>query len=193
MAYQELGDPDLLALVAAGREAALETLYDRYARAVFGVAYALLQDAGAAEEVVQEVFLAVWQKAKTYSEARGSPRLWLMSIAHHRAVDLLRKRRREGTVDFPNPLPEDCSSPPHLQDDPVEGAIASERRSRLVQALNLLEPPQRDVLLLTYFYGLTQKEVSQRLGIPLGTVKTRIRLGLLKLRSLLGPGMGMET
>lgn len=192
MAYRELGDLDLLALVAAGREGALEVLYDRYAKAVFGIAYAMLQDPGAAEEVVQEVFFAVWQKAKTYSEARGNPRLWLLSIAHHRAIDQLRKRRRQGVVDLPNPVPEE-QWPPHLQDDPAEGAIASERRSRLIQALRLLDPPQRDVLLLTYFYGLTQKEVSLRLGIPLGTVKTRIRLGLLKLRSLLGPGMGMET
>ncbi|GBD10466.1 ECF RNA polymerase sigma factor SigK [bacterium HR23] len=192
MAYRDLGDPDLLALVAAGREPALEALYDRYARVVFGVAYALLQDVGAAEEVVQEVFLAVWQKAKTYSEARGSPRLWLMSIAHHRAIDLLRKRQRVGMVQVSDPLPL-ADHPPASEDDPTEGAIANERRARLHQALQHLDPSQREVLLLTYFHGLTQREVAQRLGIPLGTVKTRIRLGLLKLRSLLGPGMGMEA
>ncbi|MCS7207852.1 MAG: sigma-70 family RNA polymerase sigma factor [Dehalococcoidia bacterium] len=192
MAYRELGDLDLLALVAAGREEGLETLYDRYARAVFNVAYGVLQDTGAAEEVVQEVFLAVWQKAHTYSEARGSPRLWLLSIAHHRAIDLLRKRRREGTIDSDTPLP--ARSIPHQPpDDPVDEAIARERGARLLKALELLDPSQREVLLLTYFHGYTQKEVAQRLGIPLGTVKTRIRLGLLKLRSLLGPGMGMEA
>jgi RNA polymerase sigma-70 factor (ECF subfamily) len=186
VAYQDLGDTDLLALIAAGRKGALEALYTRYARHVFGVAYALLQDVGMAEEVVQEVFMAVWQKAHMYTEARGNPRLWLLSIAHHRTIDLLRRRRRKGEVGTPlsllQPSPEIS-----LENDPDDEAASQECRARLLRALRQVNPDQREVLLLTYFHGLTQREVAQRLGIPLGTVKTRIRLGLLKLRSLLGP------
>ncbi|MBI4234212.1 MAG: sigma-70 family RNA polymerase sigma factor [Chloroflexi bacterium] len=181
--YQELADLDLLALVGAGREEALEALYQRHARRVFTLAFGILRDRASAEEATEEVFLRVWRNASTYDTQRGQFTTWLLSIAHHRAVDLLRHRRASSGRDEEMPAEE-------MQDpgiDLPERASESIEGEQVRRAMAALPPEQREVLHLAYFQGYTQSEIARRLGAPLGTVKTRIRLGIQKLREALAP------
>ena len=183
--YEERDDGTLLTLIAQGDRSALEALYDRYARPVFSLAINMLRDSGAAEEVTQDTFFNVWRRASSYSANRGKVTAWLFSIAHHRTIDELRRRRREQAqvvlgVDLSN-KPSDGS------DGPVEYATLQAERSQLKDALQKLRPEQRDVVVLAYFKGLTHVEIAVELEQPLGTVKTRMRLALKKLREVLGP------
>jgi RNA polymerase sigma factor (sigma-70 family) len=175
-------DGELLSAVVAGELGALETLYDRYRTMAYSIAYRLTADTTAAEDVVQDAFLGVWRNAERYAEGRGSVKTWLLSIVHHRAVDAVRRRRP--TVE----LPEREAAPPssltvpdvwaevsgHLDADAVRAALAA------------LPAPQREALELAYYRGLTQQEIAERTETPLGTVKSRMRLGLLSLRRVLG-------
>ncbi len=184
MSYESLDDPALLQLMAAGEEGALEVIYDRYSRLVFSIALHLVGERAAAEEVTLDVFTRLWHNAAHYDPGRAQLSTWLTSIARHRAIDQLRRRdvRPEGhslpldEVDFVltehNPGPEDNAAL-HLQ------------QQRVRAALRELPEEQRRVLALAYLRGLTQREISERLGLPLGTVKTRIRLAMEKLRFLL--------
>jgi RNA polymerase sigma-70 factor, ECF subfamily len=179
-------DPLLLQRIAREDQVALGILYDQYGRLIFSIACQILSDDVLAEEVTQDVFIQVWNKADTYNVAQGKVLTWLTSIARHRAIDMLRRRniRPEGrSVAW-----EECCED-HLDDSlAVEpGLIDSEARQQLLQALASLPNDQREVLSLAYFNGMTQQEISAHLHEPLGTVKTRIRLALIKLRGVLDP------
>ena len=186
MNLEERDDEQLMALIVQQSREALEKLYDRYSRAVFSLAMSLLRDAGAAEEVTQDVFFNVWRRGASYHAKRGKVTAWLFSVAHHRTIDELRRRRREQTqvqhgVDLTN------KPSKSVEGDPLEYANNQYHRSQLSGALSTLRPEQRDVVVLAYFGGFTHTEIAGQLRQPLGTVKTRMRLGLKNLREVLGP------
>lgn len=183
--YEGLDDERLLELIAQQSREALEAFYDRHASAVYSLAMHMLKDSGVAEEVTQDVFLNVWRRASSYQSQRGSVLAWLFSIAHHRAIDELRRRRREQAQVQPGADLTDKLSDDSV--DPTEHAATEMERSRLNDALSRLRPEQREVVVLAYFGGLTHSEIARHLGQPLGTVKTRMRLALQKLREVLGP------
>jgi RNA polymerase sigma-70 factor (ECF subfamily) len=176
-------DADRAALerMAAGELNALEVLYDRYRTMAYSIAYRITSDPTLAEDVVQDAFLGVWRNAARYVEGRGSVKTWLLSIVHHRAIDAVRRRRPT------TELPEREEAPPAALTMPdvwaeVAGALD---RAEIQAALGTLSDVQREALELAYFGGLTQVEIAERTGTPLGTVKSRIRLGLLALRTAL--------
>lgn len=164
----------LLERIAAGEQAALGQLYDIFAPLVNGLALRIVRDTGDAEDVVQEVFVQVWRQASRYDAARGTPEAWLCTMARTRALDRLRRRasRREDTEDQA-PAPTDVPR--------------NEERLAVREALQALSTDQRRALELAYYEGLTQTEIAARLGEPLGTVKTRIRSAMIRLRDALGP------
>lgn len=176
-------DDELIRRVALGDRQAFEALYDRYAASVFGVALRMLGEREIAEEAVQEIFWRIWQRAASFDRSRAfAP--WLFGIAHNYCIDELRRRRVR-----PQPVYEDDEHPV-LSDIPDEAdvgetAVLSDQRRIVREALDQLPDEQREALLLAYFGGLTQQEIATKLGNPLGTVKTRMRLGLQKLRALL--------
>jgi RNA polymerase sigma-70 factor (ECF subfamily) len=177
-------DASLIEQIARAQMDAFAELYDRYHRLVFSVAYAILGDRAVAEEVTLDVFVRVWQRAQTYQPERGKVSTWLVAITRHKAIDLLRwkKLRPES-----NSLDWDVSS---LQNgftlhDPEEQAELAQQRERVRQALAQLPADQRQALSLAYFRGYSQLQIAEALKEPLGTVKTRIRLGMQKLRELL--------
>ena len=184
MDYDTLEDGQLLPLIAGGDKAAFAALYDRYARKVFSVARHMLRDHGRAEEVTQEVFLTLWQKAGTYRPERGGVRAWIMSVSHNRVIDLLRQQRRN-----PPPLNESESSevlsylPSQVRTE--EEAEKGWESDRVQAALKRLPPEQGEAIALAYYQGYSQSEIAERLGQPLGTVKTRMRLAMQKLRASL--------
>lgn len=168
--------------LAAGDLEALEGLYERHATMAYSIALRITADPTAAEDAVQEAFLGVWRSAEHYEDGRGTIRTWLLSIVRHRAIDLVRRRRPVAE------LPE--------SDGPLPAALVlpdvwSEVSSRLDHgairaALDGIPAVQRESIELAYFGGLTQVEIAGRMGVPLGTVKSRMRLGLLALRDALG-------
>ena len=176
-------DEQLILRVASGDRAAFEALYDRYSATVFGIVLKMLGDRELAEDAVQEVFWRVWKRAGSFDRSRAfAP--WLFGIAHNYGIDELRRRRVR-----PQPVYEDDEQP-ILSDIPDEVDVAAQAtladQRRIVRAaLDQLPHEQRQALMLAYFGGLTQQEIAARLGNPLGTVKTRMRLGLQKLRALL--------
>lgn len=180
--YAHLEDEALVGRVVAREEAALEALYDRYGRRVYSLALTMLHDTGAAEEVAQEVFLSVWRRAASFSKERGRLATWILSIAHHRAVDALRSRRRRTRQDEPMDERMERSVADTLGESPDNAAVLQEEGYYVRQALQELPPEQQRVLVLAYYHGLTQGEIARKLGHPLGTVKTRMRLGIHKLR-----------
>lgn len=193
MSVSGLSDEQLIEAVAAGDEAALGVLYDRYAKAVFSLAARITRDQSTAEEITQEVFLRLWRNAATYSTARGRFGSWLLSVAHHLAVDQVRRRQaRPQAVARIDELV--VQGLPDTRADVEEETWLSERREIIQRALAQLPPAQRQVIELAYFGGLTHVEIAARLGDPLGTVKTRMRLGVQKLRELLQrPGLGVTA
>jgi RNA polymerase sigma factor (sigma-70 family) len=175
-------DRAALARVADGQLDALEELYDRYRTMAFSIALRITNDQSTAEDVVQEAFLGAWRNAGRYAEGRASVRTWLLAIVHHRAIDAVRRRRP--TTELPD---SDAIPPQQLRVPDVWGEVAGRLDRDAVQAaLAELSHPQREALELAYFGGLTQQEIAERTGTPLGTVKSRMRLGLLALRRLLG-------
>ena len=178
----ELSDEQLMDHLAGQEEAevALSALYDRYSRTVFGVGVKLLGDCSLAEELVQEVFLKVWRSSHTFDSSRGSFSTWLYRVTRNLASDSYRKRtRRVNTVsdkDSYNPTTRDSSPGPQ---EIVEDSWLSWRISR---ALEELDAPHREVIELAYYQGLSQREISRRTGVALGTVKTRTSSALKRLR-----------
>lgn len=179
-------DAGLVRAIGAGDAAALESLYARYGNIVFGMAYRFLGDRQAAEECVQDVFVAVWRGATSYDEERSRVTTWLFTIARNRAVDLTRRRAAR-----PVDLHEEVESPEHAPDT-ADLVAAADRSSRVAEAMAELPDPQREVLTLAYFEGLSHTEIADRLGVPIGTVKGRIRLALDRLR-VLAPTYSLET
>jgi RNA polymerase sigma-70 factor, ECF subfamily len=176
----QIADDDLLQGVSRGDESALAALYDRYRLILFGLILRILHDRHEAEDVLQEAFLQVWRRAKDFDPARGRAFTWLVTIARSRALDRLRMLgSRSRFVDT------DAEAASDQVIDTAQELVKSEAGQIVRRALRELPAEQRRTLLLAYFEGLTQAEIAERLGDPLGTVKTRMRSGLIKLRELL--------
>jgi RNA polymerase sigma-70 factor (ECF subfamily) len=172
-------DVALIGRIVARDERAVGELYDRHNRLLFGLILKILRDHGESEEVLQEVFMQVWTRAETYNVALGSPAGWLVRIARNRAIDRLRASAvRLRALDGVLPVAD--------IDTPERRAAVSEEQRRVGQALDALPPEQRTLIEEAYFLGLTQSELAERWKLPLGTVKTRIRTGMLTLRERLG-------
>ena len=182
-------DPDVAAIarLAGGELDALEGLYGRYGTMAYSIAVRITGDASSAEDVVQEAFLGAWRNASRYVAGRGSVRTWLLAIVHHRAIDSLRRRR--STTELPD-AEQSASTPEALTlPDVWRDVAASLDREVIQRALTTIPVRQREAIELAYFGGLTQVEIAERLDLPLGTVKSRMRLGLLALRQeLVGRG-----
>jgi RNA polymerase sigma-70 factor (ECF subfamily) len=177
-------DRAALARISGGELAALEDLYDRYKTMAYSIAYRITNDATLAEDVVQDAFLGAWRNSARYVEGRGSVKTWLLSIVHHRAIDAIRRRRP--TTELPEI---DAGLPEALTLPDVWAEVSASLDSVTVrEALIALSDVQREALELAYFGGLTQQEIAERTGTPLGTVKSRMRLGLLAMRRSLEVG-----
>jgi len=177
-------DASLIKLIARSKMDAFSELYDRYNRLVFSVAYAIVGDRAIAEEITLDVFVRVWQQAKTYRPERAKVSTWLVAITRHHAIDILRRKKsnlEESSLDW------DIAS---LQNafalhGPEEGMELAMQRERVREALSQLPAEQRQALALAYFRGYSHTQIAEALKQPLGTIKTRIRLGMQKLRQLL--------
>ncbi|MGH2561351.1 MAG: RNA polymerase sigma factor [Thermomicrobiales bacterium] len=178
------GDDALLLAVQARDDAALAELYDRYGRLAFGLAYRILGERGVAEDVVQEAFLNVWRRAGSFQTGRGGVRPWLHSIVHNLAIDRRRGRYRRELQDVP--IESVTFSLEGSDDDPFVTVAGELDAARIREALTALPADQRQAIELAYFAGLTHQEIAERTETPLGTVKSRLRLGLHKLRAVLG-------
>ncbi|MFO7167752.1 MAG: sigma-70 family RNA polymerase sigma factor [Chloroflexota bacterium] len=174
-----VADAELIALLREKPSAGVAALYDRYGRLVYAVALRIVRDHGAAEEITQDVFLRCWRAIDRYRPEQGSLAAWLLSIAHNRAIDELRSRRgrelrRTSVEDIPEPV---------VLDPGFDAALL---RGDVRRALEGLPDNQREVVELIYWSGLTRREIAERLQLPLGTVHTRLRLAMDKLRQALG-------
>lgn len=190
--YANLNDEQLMTYVAGGSSEALETLYDRYAPMVLGVIMRVLPDRAVAEEVLQEAFWRIWDKADAFHAERGSFTSWLFSIARRQAIDVTRRQnvRPQAARD------EAEEKQMHLHPDPGyqvdEAAWLEIQRQQVKSALTVLSPEQYEVIALAYYHGLTRQEIAELTGNPLGTIHTRARLGLQKLRTVL-EAQGVEA
>jgi len=177
--FAHLPDEALPALVARGDEQALAELYDRFGRVAYGIAVRVVRDASLAEDAVQDAFMTAWRTAAAFDPARGKASTWLLTLVHRRAVDVVRREeRRRG-----DPLDDAPIASGDATDESVE---VREERRRVQAALAQLPPDQREALELAYYGGLTQTELAERLGVPLGTIKSRMFTALSRLRDLLG-------
>ena len=184
MDYKKFDDESLLRLIARSQSEALSELYNRYSRLVFGLARNAVGDQALAEEITQDVFMRVWNKAGTYQSEQGKVASWIAGIARNRAIDVFRhqRARAEGHSVSWEEMP--FFDPPDSQN--VEQELETKhKQQRVQQALFLLPEEQRQALALAYFRGFTHEQAAEALGQPLGTVKTRIRLGMQKLRQIL--------
>jgi RNA polymerase sigma-70 factor (ECF subfamily) len=173
-------DIELLERIVARDQAAVGLLYDRHSRLLFGLILRILRDRGEAEEILQEVFMQVWVRAETYNVSLGSPAGWLVRIARNRAIDRLRSNAvRRRAIDAA-PAPTDTPGTPE------DSAALGEQQRAVARALASLPNEQRVLIEQAYFLGLTQSELAERFKLPLGTVKTRIRTGMISLREQLG-------
>ena len=179
-AAREPSDEQVLEAVGRGDDDALGVLFDRFGRLAFRLAFRILRDRALAEDAVQEAFLAVWRSADAYKRERAKPSTWILTVVHRRAVDLVRREQsRRG---------EPLEVAPEPSVGPVdEDAVLRDRRAAVQAALTQLPGDQRQALELAYYGGLTQSELAERLGVPLGTVKSRMFAGLGRLRELLEP------
>jgi RNA polymerase sigma factor (sigma-70 family) len=180
-----LTDEALISLVASSDDAALAELYDRFGRVAYGLALRILRDEALAQDAVQEAFLAVWRSADRFLAERAKASTWILTLVHRRAVDLVRREeRRRGEPLERAPEPVSAST---AEDDATLGF----QRRVVQEALKRLPPEQREALELGYYGGLTQSELAERLGQPLGTIKSRMFAGLTRLRDLLAQA-GLE-
>lgn len=176
---EHLSDEALVALAARSDDDALGELYDRFGRVAYGLAVRVLRDPTLAQDAVQEAFLALWRTAGSFDPARGRAQTWLLTLVHRRAVDLVRRedRRRAGPLD---------DAPIESGESTDEEAWLRDRRRVVQTALAKLPDEQREALELAYYGGFTQSELADRLGVPLGTIKSRMFAGLARLRDLVG-------
>ena len=180
----EPDDRQLLRRIVDQDKDALDLLYSRYVTPVYSMALHMLKQPPLAEEVTQDVFLNIWLKAASFNSERGQPRSWIMSVAHHRVVDVIRSRRRTATMTDPEGYET-------LERLPSGGASVENQvqqnldRERIMKALATLPENQRQVIVLAYFEGYSQSEMAEFLSEPLGTIKTRVRLAMQKLRAVL--------
>jgi len=170
----EAGDLSLVARVRARDESAMAALYDRYSSLVYAVALRVLGDTGAAEDVLQEIFLQLWRKPAAFDSARGSMGAWLSVIARNRSIDALRKRKPETDI-------EDVVL--SVETNFADNADRGRALVRIREVMSSMAGPQRSALEMAFFEGMTHTEIAEKTGEPLGTIKTRIRAGLLSLRA----------
>jgi len=185
IAFAKLSDEALMRLVVMRRSEALGALYDRYGRLVFSLALQVVRDRETAEEVAQDVFYQLWQNAATFRPEQARLTTWMTSITRYRAIDVLRKRRSRPEKDSLEWAEVSPSSLPRSGDGPEELADLLLQQQQVRQAVASLSPDQQAVLSLAYFQGLSHSEIAAQLNQPLGTVKTRIRLAMQRLRELL--------
>ncbi|MBA2435244.1 MAG: sigma-70 family RNA polymerase sigma factor [Verrucomicrobiota bacterium] len=179
-------DADLVRRMSSGDEGAFTTFYDRFAPGLFSMIYAILHDSKESEDVLQEAFVQMWKRTATYDATRSSLFTWAVMIARHKAIDRLRSRQRqtrlsEAVANETDPFA--VSAPSDRADNAL---VRTNERERVRAALSQIGEAQREAIDLAFFGGLTQTQISERLGAPLGTVKARIRRGLLALREVLG-------
>jgi RNA polymerase sigma-70 factor (ECF subfamily) len=179
--HAHLSDEALVALVARGDENALGELYDRIGRMAYGLAFRVLRDDRLAEDAVQEGFLAVWRTAGAFRAERAKASTWILTLVHRRAVDLVRREERRRT----EPLPDEASLAWESSEPTDEAAWLRFERERVQAALGQLPDVQREAIELAYYGGFSQSELAERLGVPLGTIKSRMFAGLARLRELL--------
>jgi RNA polymerase sigma-70 factor (ECF subfamily) len=178
--HAHLSDEALVALVARSDESALAELYDRVGRVAYGLALRVVRDERLAEDAVQEGFLTAWRTAAGFRAERGKASTWILTLVHRRAVDLVRREERRRT----DPLPEDL--PGRQAGEPAdEAAWLRYERERVQAALAALPDSQREAIELAYYGGYSQSELAEKLGVPLGTIKSRMFAGLARLRELL--------
>ncbi len=187
--YKALEDQALMERLTFQDLTAFRTLYNRYSSLVYSASLRVLRDASLAEDMVQEIFLRIWRKPESYVATRGKFATWLTSVTRNRAVDAIRSRNRRYRHETASPEEQEWDVPGDERDDPALTAEMSDQRRMILKALSGLPAEQRKVIELAYFGGLTQQEISEKLDQPLGTVKTRIRLGMQKLKIALGPEM----
>ncbi|HEX3236457.1 MAG TPA: sigma-70 family RNA polymerase sigma factor [Gemmatimonadales bacterium] len=182
-------DGDLIVQVAGGDERAIATLYERYGGVLYAVAYRIVGQRADAEEVVIEAFAQAWREAPRFASERGSVAGWLTMIARSRALDTVRARSRRDRLTASAAADRTGLSPAMgaWHSDPAGVVDHAERRAKVREALESLSPPQRQAIELAYFEGLSQSEIAERLQEPLGTIKTRVRLAMQKLRESLRP------
>lgn len=182
--YESLDDHQLIQRISQVDKDALEALYTRFQTPVYSLAMYMLKQPALAEEVTQDIFLNIWLKAGSFNSERGQPKGWIMSVAHHKIVDVIRSRRRT----IVNTDPADYETLDLL---PASGASTEAQveqtleRERIMRALATIPESQRQVIMLAYFEGFSQSEMAERLDQPLGTIKTRVRLAMQKLRTVL--------
>ena len=173
-----LADEDLISLVEAADAEAFATLYDRHIRAAFSLAHRMMGERQASEDLAQDAFLKVWRGASSYRAERGSVRTWILSIVHNRGIDQIRsqasRRRAQEKIE--------ALAPRSQPSEAFAETLRNSQRDQVREALNTLPPEQLKILELAYFSGYTHVEISDLLGLPLGTVKGRMRLGLKKVR-----------
>ena len=174
---------ELVAEIASGRQDALAEFYDRTIRRVYGLVRQILYDSDIAEEVTHDVYLQVWRSARSYDAVRGRPSTWLFTMARSRAIDRLRASAKYRNSEEPLEAAALIANDP----DPAQDWALANRQRRVREALASLSDSQREVIVIAYFQGLSHSEIATRLGQPLGTVKTRIRLAMTRLRELLEP------
>ncbi len=182
--YESLDDHQLIQRISQVDKNALEALYTRFQTPVYSLAMFMLKQPALAEEVTQDIFLNIWLKAGSFNSERGQPKGWIMSVAHHKIVDVIRSRRRT----IVNTDPADYETLDLL---PAGGASTEAQveqtleRERIMRALATIPESQSEVIMLAYFEGFSQSEMAERLDQPLGTIKTRVRLAMQKLRTVL--------
>jgi RNA polymerase sigma-70 factor, ECF subfamily len=172
----------LIQRIAQGDQQALAPLYDETSRFVYALALRILQDYGLAEEATMDVYLQIWRQAHSYEPARGNPSAWLLNMARSRAIDLLRRKARKKRLEESLEAAGSMVASTH---DPEQASLLGEEQRRAREALAQLNPEQREVIEIAYFAGLSHSEIAESLGLPLGTIKTRIRSGMMKLRESL--------
>ncbi len=177
--YLVLADEDLISLVESGDTEALAGLYDRHGRSAYSLAYRMMGDRQAAEDLVQDSFIKVWRSAKSYRAERGSVRTWILSITHNRGIDHIRstasRRRTQDRVEM--------TAETTQQSEAFSETWRNSQRSQVQEALKTLPDEQLKILELAYFSGYTHAEIAEMLDLPLGTVKGRMRLGMKKIKS----------
>jgi RNA polymerase sigma-70 factor, ECF subfamily len=186
--FRDLADEDLMQLVQRAEPSAFEVVYDRHSGAAFSLAYRMCGARQLAEEVVQEAFLSIWRSGARYDRTRGSVRTWILGITHHRAIDALRR----GVVQDRHRASDAGIEERFESRDRTDVEVA--RREEMLEvrgALDVLPDDQRRAIELAYYGGFTQSEIAEMLGVPIGTVKGRMRLGMEKMRGRLEPSAGV--
>ncbi len=181
---EQLDDHTLVDRIVQGDKEALSVLYDRYVRLVYSLSIRIVEKPGVAEEVTQDVFMTLWSRGSSYKSERGPFSAWLLSITHNRSIDELRKSRRQAklpTVEIDEAFIVSAGG----NDQVPDIVLAQLDREHLLGVMEKIPAAQKQVIFMAYFQGLTQSEISQSMGAPLGTIKTRMRLGLQKMRELL--------